>query len=71
MKPLCPCSLEIQSSKHYFVRCRYYGAFHLTLMNGLNSIYGLLAALQGDELVRTILYRDKKNLIMTKKLLTV
>lgn len=46
--------------KTLFVRCRYYGAFHLTLMNGLNGIYGLLAALQGDEFVRTILYRDKK-----------
>ena len=36
-----------------------YVTLRKTLMNGLNSIHGLLVTLKSDEPVRTIIYEDK------------
>ena len=60
MNPICPCSLEIEITEHYFLRCQNYVIFRTTLMNELKSINSLLITLNSDELVRTILYGDKK-----------
>ena len=64
MSPLYSCSLEIQSTEHYFRRCHDYFNFRTALMNKLNSINTKLESLESDELARSILYGDK-NLIMT------
>ena len=60
MNPLCPCSLEIESTEHYFLRCDNYVTFRTTLMNELNSVKCLLLTLSLDEIVRAILYGNKK-----------
>ena len=59
VNPLCSCSLEIESTKHFFLRYHNYVTFRATLMNELNSINSKFSTLEHDELVRTILYRDK------------
>ena len=56
VNPLCSCSLEIESMEHYFLCCHNYVIFRTTLMNELTSAKGKL---EPEELVRTILYRDK------------
>ena len=38
VNPLCSCSLEIESTEHYFLRCHNYVTFRTALMNELNSI---------------------------------
>ena len=57
--PFCSCSLEIESTKHCFLRCHNYITFRTTLINELNSINSIFNTLQPDALVRTILYGDK------------
>ena len=59
LNPLCSCSLEIESTEHYFLRCRNYVTFRATLMNELNSTNSKFNTLEPDKLVRTIFYRDK------------
>ena len=60
MSPLCSCSLEIESTEHYFLRCHNYVTFRTTLMNELDSITSTFNTLEPDQLVRTILYGETK-----------
>ena len=57
--PSCSCSLEIERTEHFFLRCHNYVTFRTTLMNGLNSINSKFNTLESDRLVGTILYGDK------------
>ena len=56
---LCTCSLETESTEHYFLRCHNHVTFRTTLLNQLNSINIKFNTLESDELFRTILYGDK------------
>ena len=56
---LCSCSLEIESTEHYFLLRHNYVTFLTTLVNELNSINRKFITLESDELVRTNLYGDK------------
>ena len=38
LNPLCSCSLETESTAHFFLHCRYYNNIRVTLMNELNDI---------------------------------
>ena len=60
MNLLCSCSLEVESTEHYFLRCHNFVTFSATFMNELNSIDSKFSTKEPDELVRTILYRVKK-----------
>ena len=57
---LCSCSLEIESTAHFFLRCRYYNNIRITLMNELNDIDNSITSRQPNELLRIILYGDCK-----------
>ena len=35
---LCPCSIEAETTIHYFLRCYFYNANRSALMNDLNKI---------------------------------
>ena len=59
VSPLCSWSLEIESTKHYFLCCHNYVTFRTTLTNELNSIDSKFNILEPDELVRTVFYGDK------------
>ena len=60
LKSLCSCSLETESTAHFFLRCRYYNNIRITLMNELNDIDNSITSRQPNELLRIILYRDCK-----------
>ena len=38
MNPLCTCSLDIESTVHYFFHYNYYNRARVSLLNGLNSV---------------------------------
>ena len=58
LNPLCSCSLETESTAHFFLRCRYYSNIRIILMNELNDIDNSITSRQPNELLRIILYGD-------------
>ena len=60
LNPLCSCSLETESTVHFFPRCRYYNNIRITLMNELSDIDNSITSRQPNELLRIILYGDCK-----------
>ena len=60
LNPLCSCSLETESTAHFFVRCQYYNNIRITLMNELNDIDNSITSRQPNKLLRIILYGDCK-----------
>ena len=38
LKPLCPCSIEAETTAHYFLRCHFYNTNRSALTNELNEI---------------------------------
>ena len=57
---LCSCSLETESTAHFFLPCRYYNNIRITLMNELNYVDNSVTSRQPNELLRIILYGDCK-----------
>ena len=60
LNPLCLCYLETEDTEHYFLRCQNNISFRTTLMNDLNNINTAIASLNPNDLLRVILYGDKK-----------
>ena len=60
LNPLCSCSLETESTAHFFLCCRYYSNICITLMNELNDIDYSITSRQANELLLIILYGDCK-----------
>ena len=60
LSPLFLCSLENESTAHFFLSCRYYDNIHITLMNELNDIDNSITSRQPNELLQIILYGDCK-----------
>ena len=38
ISPLCTCSLDIESTVHYFLHCNYYNSARISHLNDLNSV---------------------------------
>ena len=38
LNPLCSCSIEVESTSHYFLRCYFFDALLATLMNDLLTV---------------------------------
>ena len=38
LNPLCSCSIEVESTSHYFLRCHFFEALQTTFMNALRNI---------------------------------
>ena len=36
IKPFCTCSLEVESTKHFFLHCHYYSAIRISFLNDLD-----------------------------------
>ena len=49
LKPLCPCSLEVESSIHYFLHCQYYNDICKTLLYTVKKITNISASNLSDE----------------------
>ena len=45
LNPLCHCSIEAETTAHYFLRCHFYNVNRSTLMNELNEIESSFSAL--------------------------
>ena len=66
LNPLCLCSLEIEDTEHYFLRCQNNLSFCPILMNDFNNINTALASLNPNDFLRIIFYGDE---ILTKNLI--
>ena len=56
INPLCTCSLDIESTVHYFLHCNYYNSARISLLNDLNSVDKTLLSLSDLSLVNILLY---------------
>ena len=56
--PLCTCSLDIESTVHYFLHCNYYNGARMSLLNDndLNSVGRTLLSLSDLSLVNILFY---------------
>ena len=56
---LCSCSIEAESTSHYFMRCHFFDALWATLMYDLRNIDGDLCTLRDENLTNTLLYGNQ------------
>ena len=56
INPLCTCSMDIQSTVHYFLHCNYYDSARISVLNDLNSVDRNLLSLSDLSLVNILLY---------------
>ena len=66
LNPVCPSSIETETTAHYFLRCHFYNANRSVLMNELNEITSSFSTLNENKFIDLILYGsdkfdDKKN----------
>ena len=53
---LCPCSIEAETTAHYFLHCHFYFANRYALMNKLSEIDSSFSTLNEDKFIDLILY---------------
>ena len=56
INPLCTCSLDIESTVHFFLHCNYYNSARISFLNDLNSVDKTLLNLSDLSLVSVLLY---------------
>ena len=56
VNPLCTCSLEIESTSHFFLHLIYYNNIYTTFLNELKSLDGNILKLSDITLPNLILY---------------
>ena len=66
LNPVCSCSIEAETTEHYFLRCHFYNENRSALMNELNEIDSPFSTLNENKLIDLLLYGydkfdDKKN----------
>ena len=60
LNPLCSCSIEAESTSHYFLRCHFFDALRATLMNDLKNINSDLPILRDENFTNILLYGNQK-----------
>ena len=60
INPLRTCSLEVESTSHFFLHCLYYNDVRETLLNEFKSLYENILKLSGNKLFNLLLYGDSK-----------
>ena len=60
LNPLCPCSIEAETTAHYFLRFHFYNANRSTLTNELNEIDSSFSTLNENKFIDLILYGSDK-----------
>ena len=66
LNPLCPCSIDTETTAHYFLCFHFYNANRSVLINELNEINSFFSTLNENKFIDLILYGsdkfdDKKN----------
>ena len=56
INPLCTCSLEVESTAHFFLHCHHYLNIRAKLLNSLEVIDTILHKLSKEQLTRVLLY---------------
>ena len=75
INPLCTCSLDIESTVHFFLHCNYYNSVRTSLLNYLNSVERNLLNLSDLSLVNVLLcggpqFDDSQNAFTLEKIYT-
>ena len=60
IKPLYTCSLEVESTSHFFLQCLHYNYSRETLLNDLTSVDTNILKVSGNKLINLLLYGDSK-----------
>ena len=60
LNPLCPCSLEPETTSHYLLHCHNFSSSCFALMNDLNLIDPTISQLNETALANILLYGDSK-----------
>ena len=60
VNPLCSCSLEVESSSHFFLHCHYHIDIWKTLFHELQSVDEKILNQYDNEIVKLLLYNSKK-----------
>ena len=60
IKPLCSCSLEIESTSHFLLHCHHYTNICLTLLNSIAEITGNTFNITDEFLVNLLLFDSQK-----------
>ena len=58
LNPLCSCSLEIESTTHYLLRCPFYTHLRRTLLDNIIELIGDISNFSDDKLTNLLLYGD-------------
>ena len=59
LNPLCSCSLETESTLHFFLRCQNYTTLRRALMTDLKNINDTIMSLNENDLPHVMLYGNK------------
>ena len=57
---LCTCSLEVESTTHFFLHCHHFNAIRIALNNSLKVIGNDILKLSNSSLTKVILFGDSK-----------
>ena len=60
LNPLCPCSIETETTPPYFLRCYFYNVNSSALMNQLNEIDSSFCRLNENKFIDLIFYGSDK-----------
>ena len=60
LNPFCSCSIEAETTAHYFLRCHFYNANRFALTNELNEIDSPFSTLNQNNFIDLILYGSDK-----------
>ena len=60
INPLCTCSLEVESTSHFFLHCLHYNDIRATRLNELKSVDENILKLSGNKLINLLLYGDRQ-----------
>ena len=71
IKPLCTCTLEVESTTHFFLHCHYYNNICKTLLDDLKVINVNILKLSETALTDLLLYGEASfDMIQNKMILT-
>ena len=59
LNPLCSCSVEAESTSHYFMHCHFFDASWVSLMNNLRNIESDLPTLRDENLTNILLHGNQ------------
>ena len=60
ISPLCYCSLEVESTKHFFLHCQHYTNIYKTLLNTVKMIDKSILNVNDDDLIEILLFGNCK-----------